>query len=216
MAASTWSRQSRYSRARNQCSSTNRSPASYDDAREIAKLARAAGVPWFSSSSPPVRAIRGKPESGGRARRVCVGSWPDGRTPHDAAYVVWHPCGGTSLHDPRSGCESVSMTSENDADVVVGKWKDGRIGTVRAMRPYGPFGGVVFHGKQQVLQSDPKNLQRWITSPCWRRSSSFSGLASLRCRKPRRLKCSHSWMLRNGARTLADPLPSYGKHPRDL
>jgi hypothetical protein len=25
------------------------------------------------------------------------------------------------------------------------------------MRPYGPFGGVVFHGKQQVLQSDPKN-----------------------------------------------------------
>ena len=57
------------------------------------------------------------------------------------------------------GCESVAMTSENDADVVVGKWKDGRIGTVRAMRPYGPFGGVVFHGKQQVLQSDPKNAK---------------------------------------------------------
>ena len=131
--------------------------ASYDDAKEIAKLAHAAGVPWFSSSSlrfgPFAESLKVADTSGATV-------WGPGPTEeHHTTQLTWYGIHAVELLYTilGAGCESVSMISDDNADVVVGKWKDGRIGTVRAMRPYGPFGAVVFHGKQQVLQSDPKN-----------------------------------------------------------
>jgi predicted dehydrogenase len=133
--------------------------ANYDDAKQIAKLAHAAGVPWFSSSSlrfgPFAESLKVSDAHGAFV-------WGPGPTEeHHTTQLTWYGIHAVELLYTilGPGCESVSMTSTEDADVVVGKWKDGRTGTVRAMRPYGPFGAVVFHGKQQVLQSDPKNAK---------------------------------------------------------
>jgi predicted dehydrogenase len=130
--------------------------ATYADAKEISKLAHSAGVPWFSTSSlrfgPFAESLKVAD-----ARGAFV--WGPGPTEeHHTTQLTWYGIHTVELLYTilGAGCESVSMTSEDEADVVVGKWKGGRIGTIRVMRPYGPFGGVVFREKQQVLQSDPK------------------------------------------------------------
>jgi hypothetical protein len=129
--------------------------ATLEDAREIARLANAAGVPWFSSSS------------------LRFGPFADSmKAPDVTGALVWGP-GPTEEHHPLDlawygihsvellytimgpGCESVAMLSEKDADVVTGRWKDGRLGTVRVIRPYSDFGATVFRTKG-FIQSDPK------------------------------------------------------------
>jgi hypothetical protein len=54
-----------------------------------------------------------------------------------------------------TGCEEVTRTSTENADVVTGRWKGGRIGSVRALRPYGDYGIVVYRTKE-VTMSRPK------------------------------------------------------------
>jgi hypothetical protein len=126
-----------------------------EDARAIAKAARDAGTPWVSTSSlrfgPLAESLKGPDIRGAFV-------WGPGPTEeHHSLELTWYGIHAVellySILGP--GCESVSMTSEKDADVVVGNWKDGRIGTVRLARPYGPFGGVVFRAKD-VFTSDPK------------------------------------------------------------
>jgi hypothetical protein len=126
-----------------------------EDAREIARLAREAGVAWFSSSSLRFGAIGASmkfPDITG------VSSWGPGPTePHhylDLSWYAIHPIEVLyTLMGP--GCESVTRTSGAAADVVVGRWKDGRIGTVRAIRPYSDYGAVVYRAKE-VVESHPK------------------------------------------------------------
>jgi hypothetical protein len=130
--------------------------STYQDAKEIATLARAAGVPWFSSSS-----LRFGPfaESLKVADARGAAVWGPGPTEeHHTTQLTWYGIHAVELLYTilGPGCESVSMISEADSDLVAGKWKDGRLGSVRVLRPYGPFGAVVFRDKQQVLQSDPK------------------------------------------------------------
>lgn len=48
------------------------------------------------------------------------------------------------------GCESVSRTTSEDADVVVGIWKDGRIGVFRGQRQSGGGRGFVAFGSDGV------------------------------------------------------------------
>ena len=125
------------------------------DAREIARLAREAGVPWFSSSSLRFGAIGASmkfPDVTG------VSTWgPGPMEPHhylDLSWYAVHPIEVLyTLMGP--GCESVTRTSGTDADVMVGRWKDGRIGTVRAIRPYSDYGAVVYRAKE-VVESHPK------------------------------------------------------------
>src|SRR6202167_3812100 len=126
-----------------------------EDAREIARLATAAGVPWFSASSLRFGEIA---ETMKFADATGVETWgPGPLEPHHQLDLSWyaiHPIELLySLMGP--GCEEVSRTFSPDADVIVGRWKDGRIGTVRALRPYGDFGAVVFRPKQLVVQSRP-------------------------------------------------------------
>jgi hypothetical protein len=121
-----------------------------EDAREIDRLARAAGVPWFSSSSLRYGEIA---ETMKFADAKGVETWgPGPLEPHhqlDLAWYAIHPIEMLyALMGP--GCEEVSRTFSPDADLIVGRWKDGRIGTVRALRPYSDYGAVVFRPKQIV------------------------------------------------------------------
>jgi hypothetical protein len=129
--------------------------ATLEDAREIARLAKEAGVEWFSSSSLRYGAIGATMKF---ADATGAATWGPGPfEPHhylDLSWYAIHPVEVLyTLLGP--GCETVSRTSGPDADVVVGRWKDGRIGTVRAIRPYSDYGAVVFRAKE-VVESHPK------------------------------------------------------------
>jgi predicted dehydrogenase len=130
--------------------------ATLEDVREIDRLAKAAGVPWFSSSGMRFGEIATKLKS---PDATGVQVWgPGPYEPHhylDLARYGIHPIEILyTLMGP--GCEEVtrivSGDSNSGADVVTGRWKDGRLGTVRANRPSGSYGAVVFRPKQ-VLQS---------------------------------------------------------------
>ena len=132
--------------------------ATLADAREIASLAKAAGVPWFSSSSLRFGEL-------GTTMRFAdalgVTTWGPGPIePHHPLELSWyaiHPIELLyTLMGP--GCGEVTRISGDHEDVIVGKWKDGRIGTVRALRPYGTYGAVVVRPKS-VMESKPKTVE---------------------------------------------------------
>ena len=124
------------------------------DAREIARLAKEAGVPWFSASSYRFGELGTSLKFEDTRGATTWGPGP--LEPHhelDLAWYAIHPLELLyTLMGP--GCETVARTVGKDADVITGTWKDGRIGTVRALRPYGPYGAVVFREKT-VVQSKP-------------------------------------------------------------
>jgi predicted dehydrogenase len=121
------------------------------DAREIARLASEAGVPWFSSSS---------------LRYSDLGVT---RSPDNTGFSVWGP-GPLEEHHQLSlswygihavemlyalmgtGCVTVTQTSSRDSDVVTGVWKDGRTGVARVTRPYGDYGVVALRARDAVVQ----------------------------------------------------------------
>lgn len=121
--------------------------ATLEDAREIARLAKAASVPWFSTSSLRFAAIGGAakfPDVTGAA------VWGPGtiipQFPLELSWYVIHPVEVLyTILGP--GCESVSRTSTPNGDAVTGRWKDGRIGTVYGARPDADYGAIVFRGK---------------------------------------------------------------------
>lgn len=125
-----------------------------EDAREIARLAAEAGVPWFSSSSlryGPLAELKS-------AEAVGYEVWgPSPFEPHHQLDLSWygiHPVELLyALMGP--GCVEVSRVTSERSDVIVGRWRDGRLGTVRGLRPYGNYGVVVYQG-QKTLTSDPK------------------------------------------------------------
>lgn len=122
--------------------------ATLEDVREIDRLARQAGVPWFSSSSLRYSEIAERMKF---ADATGVETWgPGPLEPHHQLELAWyaiHPIELLyTLMGP--GCEEVSRTFTPDADLLVGRWKDGRIGTVRALRPYSDYGAVVFRPKE--------------------------------------------------------------------
>lgn len=130
---------------------------SLEDAREIARLAQSAGVPWFSSSS---LRYAGWVQSLRSPKNLGVTTWgPGPQESHQTLDLSWyaiHPIEVLyTLMGP--GCQQVARTSTGEADVITGTWKDGRIGTIRAIRPYSSYGAVVFRDKQ-ILQS-PENAK---------------------------------------------------------
>jgi hypothetical protein len=129
--------------------------ATLEDAREIARLAKAAGVPWFSSSSLRFGAIGAAMKLPGLTGAVTWGPGPfEAHHPLELAWYAIHPV--ELLYTIMgTGCESVTRIAGKDADVIVGRWKDGRIGTVNAVRPYSDYGAVAFRGRESV-ESHPK------------------------------------------------------------
>ena len=125
------------------------------DALEIARLAKAAGVPWFSASSLRYGEL-GTTMKFNDA--LGVTTWGPGpfEAHHQLEYSWYaiHPIELLyTLMGP--GCEQVTVMAGKDEDVIVGRWKDGRVGTVRTLRPYGTYGADVFRPKG-VTQSKAK------------------------------------------------------------
>jgi hypothetical protein len=127
-----------------------------EDAREIARLAAEAKVPWFSSSSLRFGAIGASmkfPDTTG------VFTWGPGPfEPHhylDLSWYAVHPIEVLYTLMGR-GCVSVTRTAGEYGDVIVGRWGDGRIGTVNAVRPYSDYGAVVIRGRE-VVESRPNS-----------------------------------------------------------
>jgi hypothetical protein len=126
-----------------------------EDAREIARLAKQAGVPWWTTSSLRYADMLKAVQSSGITGALTWGPGPFEEHHHlDLSWYAIHPIEMLyTLMGP--GCVEVSRMHTEDADVIVGRWKDGRVGSVRAIRPYSGYGAVVFRGRQAV-QTDPK------------------------------------------------------------
>lgn len=125
-----------------------------EDAREIARLAKAAGVPWFSASSLrwSEMAEMKFPDTKG------VLTWgPGPEEEHHQLDLSWY-----AIHPIEvlftlmgTGCETVTRVVGKDSDEITCKWKDGRVGSVRSLRPYGGYGAVLYR-KDTVVQSPAK------------------------------------------------------------
>ena len=128
-----------------------------EDAREIARLANEAGVPWFSTST----------------LRYAVTGW---KTPDLSGVEVWGPgpleehhhldLSWYAIHEAEmlftllgTGCEDVTRVESADASVVVCRWKDGRIGTMRALRPYSDYGAVLFRKTEKNQASESRAIR---------------------------------------------------------
>jgi len=131
--------------------------ASYADAKEIARLARAAGTPWFSSSS-----LRYSIQVSQLQGPLILGAYtwgpapfePGGTHPLDLSWYGIHAIEMLyALMGP--GCETVTRTSTPGADLVVGRWKDGRIGVMRGNRDSGSEYGAVAYSAKLARQSAP-------------------------------------------------------------
>jgi hypothetical protein len=125
-----------------------------EDAREIARLAKEAGVPWFSSSTVRFDEIA---TSAKYSDAIGVEVWgPGPMEEHHYLELSWYAIHPIELLFTLmgTGCEQVTRMTGGDfssgSDVIAGRWKDGRIGTVRTLRPYGQWGGVAIRPKETV------------------------------------------------------------------
>ncbi len=132
-----------------------------EDAREIARLARDAEVPWFSSSS-----LRWSEIATSMKHEDALGvlTWGPGPTePHhylDLAWYAIHPVEILyTLMGP--GCVEVTRTLGKTGDVIVGRWENGRLGTVRVLPETWKYGAVVFR-PESVEQSRPDMATSYI------------------------------------------------------
>src|SRR5947199_3195703 len=102
-----------------------------EDAREIARLAREAGVPFFSSSSARFDGIAVAMKSRDITGAIVWGPGPlESHHYMDLSWYAIHPI--ELLYTLMgTGCEEVSRVSTEGSDEIVGRWKGGRIGTVR-------------------------------------------------------------------------------------
>jgi len=123
--------------------------SSLGDARDIGRLAKEAGVPWFSASAlrygKDVESMKFADASGA----VAWGAGPLGAVQLDLAYYAIHVV--ELLYAVMgAGCEEVTRVHTDGADVIVGKWKGGRTGEVRAVRPDSDYGVLVFRAGGKV------------------------------------------------------------------
>ena len=133
--------------------------ASYADAREIVKLARESGVPFFSSSSlrfaGDIQAMKKNEKLGAMLGAFTFGPAPT--EPHHPD-LFWYGIHAVEMLYSLmgAGCESVARTRTDGADIVVGKWKDGRIGTMRGIRDgKQDYGAVAFGAKANLTTPTP-------------------------------------------------------------
>jgi predicted dehydrogenase len=126
------------------------------DAREIARLAKESGVPWFSSSS-----LRWSEITDTLRFQDAIGAhtWGPGPTEEhhqlDLSWYAIHPI-EVLFTLMGTGCEEVTRVSGAVSDEVSCLWKDGRVGSVRTLRPYGGYGAVVYRKDGSAMQSPAK------------------------------------------------------------
>lgn len=127
--------------------------ATLEDALEIARLGKQHGVAWWSSSSlrysPIVEQVKGESMTGA----ITWGPASLEATHHlDLSWYAIHPIELLyTIMGP--GCERVSRTYTDDADVIVGLWSDGRTGVVRTIRNSKSGYGAISFGADQIRSS---------------------------------------------------------------
>lgn len=130
--------------------------ATLEDAVEIARLAKAKGVKWFSSSS--LRWAKSLVPLMQPGLKGAVVWGPGPLEEHHYLELGWYAIHASEMLFTLmgKGCEMVTRTYTADQDEITCRWVDGRIGTVRALRPYSEFGAVVFTKDNKILQSPAK------------------------------------------------------------
>lgn len=126
------------------------------DAREIARLARKYGVPWFSSSALRYSSLLPGLKGEGVSGALVWGPGP--LEPTHQLDLSWYGIHAVEILYALmgTGCEEVTRTFAPDAEMVAGRWKDGRVAAIRLTRPYGGYGAVAFAGKE--VRQSPKDL----------------------------------------------------------
>jgi hypothetical protein len=127
-----------------------------EDAAEIARLAKAKGVKWFSSSS--LRWAKSLAPLAQPGLKGAVVWGPGPLEEHHYLELGWYAIHATEMLFTLlgQGCETVTRTYSTEQDEITCRWKDGRIGTVRALRPYSDFGAVVFTKDNKIIQTPTK------------------------------------------------------------
>ena len=126
------------------------------DAREIARLSRESGTPFFTASSlrfnDSLLAVKNDTTAG---RVLGAFTWGPAPTEPHHPDLFWY-----GIHSVEAlyallgtGCETVSRTHTDGADLVVGRWKDGRIGSVRGIRQGNQTYGAVLFGEKAILST---------------------------------------------------------------
>ena len=130
--------------------------ATLEDALEIARLAKANNVKWFSSSSLRwAKSLLPLVQPGLKGAVV----WgPGPLEEHHYLELGWYAIHATDMLFTLmgKGCQTVTRIYSEDQDEISCRWSDGRIGTVRALRPYSDFGAVVFTKDNKIQQTPAK------------------------------------------------------------
>jgi Oxidoreductase family, NAD-binding Rossmann fold len=105
-----------------------------EDVREIARLAKASDVPWWTASSLRFAEVVTSVKTADITGAFTWGPGPLEEHHHlDLSWYAIHPIEMLyALMGP--GCHEVSRSYTEGADEIVGHWRDGRIGSVRALR----------------------------------------------------------------------------------
>src|SRR5882672_764970 len=128
--------------------------ASYADAREIVRLSRESGTPFFSSSSlrfaDDLQAMKRDEKLG-----ALLGAFTYGPAPTEPHHpdLFWYGIHAVEMLYTLmgTGCESVTRVHAEGVDVVSGKWNDGRVGTMRGIRDgKQDYGAVAFGAKSNL------------------------------------------------------------------
>jgi predicted dehydrogenase len=156
--------------------------ASFRDAREIVRLARESGTPFFSSSSrrfsTEIEALKNNRSFGEVLGAITYGPMPIDRTHPDLFWYGIHSVEALyALMGP--GCEIVTRTHTAGADVVTGRWKDGRIGTMRGNREDRNYGAIVFGSKGVMNSKDAVGEARKANDNREARSSYYGGVSAI-------------------------------------
>ena len=130
--------------------------ASLKDAKEIARLSKESGTPFFSASSVRYYETMVKARDVGIVGAV-TGAESFAPSPIEATHpdLFWYGIHGVeALYSAMGpGCETVTRTHAAGTDVVVGRWKDGRIGTFRGIRSGKQTYGLTVFGEKAVQSS---------------------------------------------------------------
>ena len=129
---------------------------SLKDGREIARLSKESGTPFFSASSirfyESIIKTKEDPDLGKIIGCESFGHFSTEPHHPDLFWYGVHAVEGLfTVMGP--GCESVTRVDSGDYMVVVGKWKGGRIGTFRGMKKGGKEYGVTVFGEKAERSS---------------------------------------------------------------
>lgn len=125
-----------------------------EDARAIAALAAQHGTPWFSSST--LRFSARLPELALPGLAGALVWAPAPLEPTHALDLSWYGIHGAEILFALmgQGCQEVTRTAAEEADVVTCRWSGGRLGTVRFGRQNQNYGAAAFTAKEARVSSE--------------------------------------------------------------